>query len=145
MFFAKLHNRYIYQIHSYLPVFVIIISVPRSWNLSHKSLVSKWHSVVNNSSQLQEIFAFAGDFSGTIISGDSRSASEPQSETPGDSRGSLGLGREDDSLSEHSSTSTSTSSSSKDSSRQGELAREVWPVNYKDIEWSWINEATKTV
>jgi len=31
------------NINSYLPVFVIIISVPSSWNLSHKSLVSSLH------------------------------------------------------------------------------------------------------
>lgn len=29
--------------NTYLPVFVIIISVPSSWNLSHKSLVSSLH------------------------------------------------------------------------------------------------------
>lgn len=39
---------------TYLPVFVIIISVPNSWNLSHNSLVSKWHWTGFNSSQLHE-------------------------------------------------------------------------------------------
>lgn len=38
-----------------LPVLVMIISVPRSWNLSHNSLVSSWQSTDNNSSQLQEV------------------------------------------------------------------------------------------
>lgn len=32
----------------------MIISVPNSWNFSHKSFVSKWHWIGFNSSQLQE-------------------------------------------------------------------------------------------
>lgn len=39
---------------TYLPVFVMIISVPNSWNFSHKSFVSKWHWIGFNSSQLHE-------------------------------------------------------------------------------------------
>lgn len=39
---------------TYLPVFVIIISVPSSWNLSHNSFVSKWHCTGFNSSQLHD-------------------------------------------------------------------------------------------
>lgn len=33
-----------YEPSTHLPVFVMIISVPSSWNLSHKSLVSRRHS-----------------------------------------------------------------------------------------------------
>lgn len=40
--------------YTYLPVFVMIISVPNSWNFSHKSFVSKWHWIGFNSSQLHE-------------------------------------------------------------------------------------------
>lgn len=39
---------------TYRPVFVIIISVPKSWNLSHNSFVSKWHCTGAKSSQLHE-------------------------------------------------------------------------------------------
>lgn len=39
---------------TYLPVFVMIISVPNSWNFSHKSFVSRWHCIGFNSSQLHE-------------------------------------------------------------------------------------------
>lgn len=35
-----------------LPVFVMIISVPNSWNLSHNSFVSKWHCTGRRSSEL---------------------------------------------------------------------------------------------
>lgn len=38
----------------YLPVFVIIISVPKSWNLSHNSFVSKWHWMGRRSSELHD-------------------------------------------------------------------------------------------
>lgn len=37
---------------SYLPDLVMIISVPRSLNLSQRSLVSKWHTTFFNSSLL---------------------------------------------------------------------------------------------
>lgn len=36
--------------YTYLPVLVIIISVPNSLNFSQRSLVSKWHVMVRNSS-----------------------------------------------------------------------------------------------
>lgn len=36
-----------------LPDLVMIISVPRSLNLSHKSLVSRWHTTCRSSSQLK--------------------------------------------------------------------------------------------
>lgn len=39
---------------TYLPVLVIIISVPSSWKRSHNSFVSKWHCTGFSSSQLQE-------------------------------------------------------------------------------------------
>lgn len=39
---------------TYRPVFVIIISVPNSKNLSHSSFVSKWHCTGARSSQLHE-------------------------------------------------------------------------------------------
>lgn len=38
---------------THLPVFVMIISVPKSLNLSHSSFVSKWQIIGRNSSQLQ--------------------------------------------------------------------------------------------
>lgn len=38
----------------------MIISVPRSWNLSHNSLVSSWQSTESNSSQLQEVAGGSG-------------------------------------------------------------------------------------
>lgn len=37
---------------TYLPVLVMIISVPSSWNLSQSSLFSRWHSTLASSSQL---------------------------------------------------------------------------------------------
>lgn len=40
------------KIFFYLPVFVMIISVPSSLNLSHKSFVSRWHTTFRSSSQL---------------------------------------------------------------------------------------------
>ncbi|EGI66894.1 hypothetical protein G5I_04701 [Acromyrmex echinatior] len=40
---------------TYRPVFVMIISVPRSLNLSQRSLVSRWHSTSRSSSELQLI------------------------------------------------------------------------------------------
>lgn len=117
---------------TYLPVFVMIISVPRSWNLSQRSFVSRWHSTFSNSSQLHRIFWTLGDdaFS-TTISGESRSKSvgsgEPQSDiVAGLCRKCFCLFR-DNSLSEHSSTSTSISSSSRGSSISGELKRDSWP------------------
>jgi hypothetical protein len=123
------------EMATYLPVLVMIISVPRSWNLSQRSLVSKWHSTLSNSSQLQDIFVLGLGFSGTM-SGDSRSksvGSEPQSEIAGDCRSNFGLMGLADSLSEHSSTSTSTSSSSKGSSMSGELDLEIAPRNFTQI------------
>lgn len=42
---------YVFSFATYLPVFVIIISVPSSWNLSHKSFVSRRHSTSANSLQ----------------------------------------------------------------------------------------------
>lgn len=120
--------------NTYLPVFVMIISVPRSWNLSHRSFVSKWHSTFKSSSQLHKIFwAFGEEAFSTTISGESRSRSvgsgEPQSDImSGLCLKCLGLLR-DSSLSEHSSTSTSTSSSSSASSMSGELRRDNWPGN----------------
>lgn len=107
----------------------MIISVPKSWNLSQRSLVSRWQSTVSNSSQLQRTFGpFGFVFSGSKSSGDSRSfsgGSEPHSEMTGDCRNEdllLLPTLEDDSPSEHSSTSTSMSSSSKGSSETGELS-----------------------
>ena len=40
------------QILRYLPVFVMIISVSRSWNFSHRSFVSRTHSTFRRSSLL---------------------------------------------------------------------------------------------
>lgn len=50
----------------YLPVLVIIISVPNSWKRSQSSFVSKWHWTGFRSSQLQEptIFGAFGAGSG---------------------------------------------------------------------------------
>lgn len=39
---------------THLPVLVMIISVPSSWNLSHSSFVSRWHCRGMRSSQLHE-------------------------------------------------------------------------------------------
>lgn len=47
-------NRCLWICSTYLPVFVMIISVPNSWNFSHKSFVSRWHCIGFNSSQLHE-------------------------------------------------------------------------------------------
>ncbi len=38
--------------HTYLPLLVMIISVPKSWNLSHSSFVSRWQMTSRSSSQL---------------------------------------------------------------------------------------------
>lgn len=43
-----------YLLNTHLPVFVIIISVPRSWNLSHNSFVSRWHWIGRRSSELHD-------------------------------------------------------------------------------------------
>lgn len=142
---------------TYLPVFVMIISVPRSWNLSQRSFVSKWHSTFKSSSQLHKIFWTFGDnaFS-TTISGESRSKSvgsgEPQSDiVVGLCLKCFGLFRES-SLSEHSSTSTSMSSSSRGSSMSGELRRDSWPVKRNtilanDCHWiiNWSNKVIESV
>lgn len=44
----------------------MIISVPRSWNLSQRSFVSRWHSVAKSSSQLHKIFVLVTGFSGAM-------------------------------------------------------------------------------
>lgn len=121
---------YFCKLVTHLPVFVIIISVPRSWNLSQSSLVSKWHSVVKSSSQLHLTATLTGCGGG--LEGESRS--EPQSS--GDN-----LGADGDSLSEHSSTSTSTSSSSsgRSSISSGELCREAGPGQMRIFQIHWIN------
>ena len=110
---------------TYLPVFVMIISVPRSWNLSQSSLVSRWHSTLSSSSQLHRIFVLDTTFSWTT-SGDSLSfsvGSEPQSDVTGDCLDDLFLQGREFSPSEHSSTSTSmSSSSSSPSSKPGGLS-----------------------
>lgn len=45
-------TRFVFE--AYLPVLVIIISVPRSWKRSHSSLVSRWHWTGFKSSQLHD-------------------------------------------------------------------------------------------
>ena len=46
---------------THLPVLVMIISVPSSWNLSHSSLFSRWHSTLERSSQLN-LFLSSGAY-----------------------------------------------------------------------------------
>lgn len=79
---------------SYRPVFVIIISVPKSWNLSHNSFVSRWQWTDNNSSQLHFPFisTFLWDFElffdehRLVGAGGMDSTPAPGELTPGENR-----------------------------------------------------------
>lgn len=57
----------------------MIISVPKSWNLSQRSLVSRWHSVLSSSMQLQaSLVVSLLDMTG--VSASRISESSPESE-----------------------------------------------------------------
>lgn len=61
----------LWRTQTYRPVFVMIISVSNSLNLSHNSLVSRWHWMGNNSSQLQDpLILGCGWFGGEDIKSD---------------------------------------------------------------------------
>lgn len=51
---VKIFEGIIKALGTYRPVFVIIISVPKSLNLSHSSFVSRWHCTGRRSSQLHD-------------------------------------------------------------------------------------------
>jgi len=102
----------------------MIISVPKSWNLSHRSFVSRWQSAIRSSWELHRILlrapapTFSSEESGVSLP-------SPCSELESDILGGEVL---DDfrtmcpSPSEHSSTSTSTSSSSSSPGSESSLA-----------------------
>ena len=128
------------------PVFVMIISVPRSWNLSHSSLVSRWHSACNSSSQLHRIFTLAAApaFS-SAGSGESPSLSSPCSDPDSEAVcfGSLLTPSRCScccifSLSEHSSTSTSISSSSSSTVGWSPSVSDVWIMSTSSTHSSWL-------
>lgn len=117
-------SKWILKVWTYRPVFVMIISVSNSLNLSHNSLVSRWHWMGNNSSQLQDPlilgcgwlkedikwFRFLANICVQLTTGSGEELSRPSFDewrfVWWDFR-FLGVG--DSSTSLHSSTSTSTS------------------------------------
>ena len=113
---------------NYLPVFVMIISVPSSWNLSHNSFVSRWQSIGNSWSQLHRGFTCEFDDDDVLeeflvalrpldvrrltSSSSSSSSSSTSSSSCSSSASSTSTLASDTSASENSSTSTSFSTAS---------------------------------